>query len=283
VPAGVPAADLGPSWPLRDRLTEVLAQLRPDVVVNAAGHIWTPSATAHTTANAELPGQLVAAMPDRPARLVHLGSSLEYGPVDPPAALGEDAPLATGPVDSYTHSKLAGTTTVLRAADRGLDVVVLRVFNAIGPGIADASVLGRTALELLCAHRERYTARIDLLAVEQYRDYVDVRDVAAAVVAATTAPLPGRGPHVFNIGAGQARATAEVVCGLADHAGVPYRLDRRAGARRAANASWQLADIRRAARLLGWTPRVPLPETLAAIWASTAHPLTATWKANRDD
>ncbi|TDV47962.1 NAD-dependent epimerase/dehydratase family protein [Actinophytocola oryzae] len=283
VPAEVAIADLGRSWPLRARLTEVLAELAPDVVVNAAGHIWTPSATAHAVSNVELTDQLVAAIPDRPARLVHLGSSLEYGPVEPPAALREDAPTATGQLDSYTRSKLASTRLVLRAADRGLDVVVLRVFNAIGPGVDTASVLGRTAAELLRAHRERDTARIGLLAVEQYRDYVDVRDVAAAVVAAAVALLPAPGPHVVNIGSGHARATAEVVCALAEHTGVPYRVDRHAGARRATGAGWQLADLRRAGRLLGWAPRTPLPKTLAAIWASAAHPLNTAGKANLDD
>jgi nucleoside-diphosphate-sugar epimerase len=256
-------------------LTGAIRAFRPDVVVNAAGEIWRPEPDRLAAANVEFAGLVVRAVASAAtgSRVVHLGSSLEYAPQRPPAALTEDSP--TAPRSPYGRSKLAGTTLVRRLAARyGADAVVLRLFNVIGAGMSPVSVLGRAVDQLVVARRAGGTAHLDLLDLAQHRDYVDARDAADAVLAAGTVPRPV--PGLFNIGSGVPRTAEEVVRALAEVSGVPYRVRLRpapAGGARSADGDWQRADPRRASAVLGWSARRALPDTLTAIWqAAGSHP-----------
>ncbi|MFC0031680.1 NAD-dependent epimerase/dehydratase family protein [Micromonospora chaiyaphumensis] len=269
-PEGPRRVTLPPAGPLRHVLAPALRDLAPTLVVNAAGLIWRPEPAAMAVANAEVPEQIALALADSaaPARLVHLGSCLEYAPVPPPAAIDERTP--TRPESPYGRSKLEGSRRLgAVAAAHGLDVVELRVFNAIGPGMSPASVLG-AALDALQAARDRGgRAELRLLNLRQHRDYVDARDVADAVVAAATAAVGD--DRTLNVGSGVARSAEEVVRALALASGVGHDLrlvPAPAGAARAAGASWQLADIRRARAVLGWSPRRSLSRTVRDVWAS---------------
>src|SRR5439155_22770265 len=93
-----------------------------------------------------------------------------------------------------------------------------------------------------------------------------VRDLAAAVVAAALAPaLPHR---VFNVGSGRAVTARDAVRLLAVAAGFTGAV-REAGAPppRSAAVTWIRADIGRAARVLGWSPKYTLAESVAGLWA----------------
>ncbi|MEV4258131.1 NAD(P)-dependent oxidoreductase, partial [Spirillospora sp. NPDC049652] len=238
--------------------------------------------------HADVPQAIALAMADAAprSRLVHLGSCLEYGPVPPHTAVDESVPAA--PVTEYGRSKLLGTRRLRAVADEhGLDAVVLRVFNAIGPGMSPASVLGRALEVLLAARADGRRAALELLDLRQHRDYVDARDVADAVVAAATPPAHPAPEWCFNIGSGAARTAAEVVRLLAETSGVPFDLTLRpvtgSGAR-SAGADWQRADTGRARRALGGSPRRTLPRTLDDIWAAARTDLAGrTDLADRTD
>jgi nucleoside-diphosphate-sugar epimerase len=100
-----------------------------------------------------------------------------------------------------------------------------------------------------------------------YRDFVDVRDVAAAVAAAVFAPGPL--PRVVNVGSGCAVPVRLVVQMLADEAGYPGRvIEERVEPPRSAAVRWMLADTERAAAVLGWTPTRDLAESVRAVWSA---------------
>ncbi|MBT2385489.1 NAD(P)-dependent oxidoreductase, partial [Streptomyces sp. ISL-11] len=124
------------------RLAAALREAAPHTVVNCAGAVG-GSAVALTGANARGPAVLCEALREAAprTRLIHLGSAAEYGPTDRP--LTETDP--TRPVGLYGATKLAGTLAVTGS---GLDAVVLRVFNPVGPGAPRASLPGRLAAEL---------------------------------------------------------------------------------------------------------------------------------------
>ncbi len=126
------AADLGVDLATArtDLLAKAMASVAPDAVINCAGSTDGDAVTL-AEANSRGPAVLCAALREAAptARLVHLGSAAEYGPGVPETAVGESA--ATGPVTAYGASKLAGTVAVTTS---GLDAVVLRVGNPVGPG-----------------------------------------------------------------------------------------------------------------------------------------------------
>ncbi|SHG67252.1 NAD-dependent epimerase/dehydratase family protein [Streptoalloteichus hindustanus] len=241
-----------------DRLAGALAEVAPDVVVNATGAVGgAPAALA--ALNVTAVSTLAAALSrvDRPARLVHLGSAGEYGLVERGRPVTETTP--PHPVGGYGLSKLAGTEVLRLARETGLDVVVLRVFNPIGPGVPASSLLGRLV-------EQARAAEIRLGPLGDYRDFVDARDVADAVVAAATAPRP---PWLLNIASGRARTARELVTRFLEIVGstAPV-LEAEPGSDRSAQVPWQQADISLAARTLGWRPRRDLDTTLADVWAA---------------
>jgi NDP-hexose 4-ketoreductase len=258
-------------------LAALLEQVQPDAVVNCVGA--TVGDAAHLTeANVMIVSKLLEAMTRAApaARLVHLGSAAEYGVVQPGQPVFETAPCR--PVSAYGVTKLAATQLVTLARDEGrLESLALRVFNPVGPRINENTLPGRVALALREAIR--YGRReITTGPLNGFRDFVDVRDVASAVIAALKASTSPRGP--LNVGSGQAmrtRTLVEMLAQVADFGGAI--LERDAGSPRSNEVVWQQADLTRTREALGWRPRFTLRESLESLWQSVAFfrtPETAT-------
>ncbi|MGY0021343.1 NAD-dependent epimerase/dehydratase family protein [Streptomyces sp. cg35] len=245
-------------------LAGVLERAAPDAVVNCAGAVGGGALTL-TEVNSRGPAVLCEAMNHAvpTARLVHLGSAAEYGPTALGARTGEDAPAR--PVALYGASKLAGTLAVTGS---GLDAVVLRVTNPVGPGAPRAGLPGRLTAELSAAlTRPRQDASVQVGDLSAHRDFVDVRDVAQAAALALTASRPL--PPVLNIGSGRAVRVRELVHGLVRASGFRGRVEESLGAvGRSAAVPWQCAEVALATSELGWQPQHALVASLDALWAA---------------
>ena len=155
------------------------------------------------------------------------------------------------------------------AASAGrVDGVVLRVFNPVGAGMSPDSLPGRAVALIRLAARQGGSVALGPL--DATRDFVDARDVADAVVAACLAPRTVTG-RVINIGSGRGTTARELVALIASAAGYLGEIREEApGSPRSEAVPWQVADIRAAAALLGWSPRRSLGEAVAALLAGTA-------------
>ncbi|HEY8533058.1 MAG TPA: NAD(P)-dependent oxidoreductase [Micromonospora sp.] len=250
-----------------DELVRVLLAERPEVVVNAAGAVWNVTEQQLAESNVRLVRRLVRALahlPWRP-RLIHLGSVHEYGPVPPGESIGRDTP--THPISSYGRSKLRASEIVLDSVARwGVDGVVLRVANVSGPGAPLGSLLGNTAAALLAATRSGGLATLRLAPLRARCDFIDVRDVATAVLATASAPVTG---SVINIGRGEAVPVATLIEKLIDVSGTAARLvEEPQATSRSGGVSWQRVDVSEARRILGWAPRISLDDSIRALWAA---------------
>ncbi|MFD9069844.1 NAD-dependent epimerase/dehydratase family protein [Streptomyces lasiicapitis] len=178
----------------------------------------------------------------------------------PPRA--EDAPAR--PLAPYGATKLAGTLAITTS---GLDAVVLRVTNPVGPGAPTAGLPGRLTAELRRAAEQSPHDTIRVGDLSSYRDFVDVRDMAEAVTLAITTPHPL--PPILNIGSGQSVPARDLAHGLVRAAAFRGRIEETlTGSGRSAAVPWQCADITAAARELGWQPAFTLTESLAALWTA---------------
>ncbi|MFE6689529.1 NAD-dependent epimerase/dehydratase family protein [Streptomyces sp. NPDC057743] len=266
-------------------LTRFLDAVHPGVVVNCAG--TTRGGARELTRHNTVAVATICESLRRSgcgARLVHLGCASEYGPSQPGSSTAEDAvPRPGGP---YGVSKLAATELVLGS---GLDAVVLRVFSPVGPGTPAGSPLGRLA-EAMRRAMQSGDNELKLGGLGVQRDFVDVRDVARAVHAASLSAAQG----VVNIGTGRAvrlREAAAVLARVAGFGGSLHELDspparlvipapasegHPAGGPPTAYpypdgcGTWQQADVRTARDRLGWRPRIGLEESLADIWMEAA-------------
>ncbi|GAA1887245.1 NAD-dependent epimerase/dehydratase family protein [Streptantibioticus ferralitis] len=200
-------------------------------------------------------------LPNRP-RLVHVGTLHEYGPVPEGSAIHEELPPA--PDSLYARVKLAASETVLDAAGPdGVDGVVVRLANTLGPYPAAETFLGSLARRL---HDTDLSAGIELTISDARRDYVDVRDAAEAIVRAALLP---EAPHLLNIGSGTAVGVRTLVGELLRAAGLPADTVRETGGVvHSHGGDWTRADISLATSVLGWRPRFTVAESMTAMWDS---------------
>ncbi|HEX7431994.1 MAG TPA: NAD-dependent epimerase/dehydratase family protein, partial [Candidatus Limnocylindrales bacterium] len=197
------------------RLETELRAASPDYLVNCTG------ATGGTTAELMRINVLTTAglletiaRSGIRTRLVHIGSAAEYGP----GTIGRPVVETTWPrpVSPYGIAKLAATQLVRASSAAGQDAVVLRVFNALGPAMPPGT-LPSAALRRLTDAVASSAPRIEMGPLGAVRDFVDVRDIAAAVVAACRAPRLEA--PVINVGSGRGHSARELVQALAERVG----------------------------------------------------------------
>nr|AZF85899.1 NDP-hexose 4-ketoreductase [Catenulispora sp.] len=248
-------------------LAAALRAAEPVAVVNAAGTYWAvgdrrPTPDELAAGNLGLVQRLVEelALLDRAPRLIHLGSAYEYGPQPPGTLLTEDTPEL--PQNDYGQTKLGATRVVRAAVEAGrLDAVTLRLTTTVGPYPPPASLFGKVAYELAAE-----PARVRLPALSGERDFVDVRDVAAAVLAAIRAPEV---PPLLNIASTAIVPVTEAVDLLIKIAGLAVGVERQAPEPGRADAvGSQRISVDAARTYLGWEPQYTLADSLGALWAS---------------
>lgn len=243
-------------------LQNALETVRPTAIINCVG-ATTGSLPELVAANGLIVANLLETVPTD-ARIVHLGSAAEYGPVTFGSSIAPETPA--NPVSAYGLTKLTGTRLLEQArADAGAGAVVLRLFNALGPGL-QATTLPKSATVKLRQALEQRAPSLRFGSLEAFRDFVDVRDVAEALIlAATLEALPSA---VLNLGSGQATQARSLVQMLAQMASFDGEiLEDGEGSPRRGEIPWQQADIGLTVSSLGWQPRWSLRDSLEWMWS----------------
>lgn len=241
-----------------------VAEARPDAVLHLAGQSsvhqsWSDPGSTLRTNVLGVSHLLEAVHQVAPrARVVIVGSAEEYGAV--PAErqpIREDEPLR--PRSPYAVSKAAQGLLALQHGAAGLALTLARVFPHTGPGRGEAFAESSWARQLAEIEAGLRPAAIEVGNLEAVRDFTDVRDVATAYLA-LLAPATPRG--VYNICSGRGVAMHDVLHGLVRLSGqaVEVRVDRER--LRPADVPCLIGDPSRLAAATGWTPHIPLDETL---------------------
>ncbi|PUZ22446.1 dihydroflavonol-4-reductase [Chitinophaga costaii] len=117
-------------------------------------------------------------------RFIHLSSvtAFQQAPFD--ERLDETRPLQAATQFTYEHSKAAAQAIVLSYNDPELEVIVLAPTAIVGPHDLKPSLLGSAIMRI-------YQEAVPALFPGGV-DFVDVRDVAAAIVSALTLGTPGK-------------------------------------------------------------------------------------------
>jgi GDP-4-dehydro-6-deoxy-D-mannose reductase len=125
-----------------------------------------------------------------------------------------DERVDTIPNSPYAVAKLLVETQTRYYRHRGLDAVVARPFNHIGPGQSR----GFLVPDLTAALRDAPEGTpLTVGNLDTARDYTDVRDVARAYLALIEAPTLRR--FVYNVASGDSRTGREVLAVIADALG----------------------------------------------------------------
>jgi GDP-4-dehydro-6-deoxy-D-mannose reductase len=99
-------------------------------------------------------------------------------------------------------------------------------------------------------------------ALEPRRDFLDVRDICAAYVAALAAPAIEPGT-ILNIASGTARRIGDILDMLCLLAGIAPDIETAHALLRPGEIATAAGDAARARALLGWRPAIPWEQTLA--------------------
>jgi UDP-glucose 4-epimerase len=186
-------------------------------------------------------------------KVVYSGSSTYYGNAAAPQH--EDMPGDF--LNFYGLSKYVGEEYCL-LFDRlyGVPSIVLRYFNVYGPRQPEEGVYALVLGIFLRRAADNKPLMIHGSG-QQRRDFVHVRDVAAANIAAYESPVHG---VRLNVGSGVCISVKE----LADMVSP----NQEQGPRRQADAEVTLADLSRIRQTIGWQPKVSFAEGLADLRAA---------------
>jgi len=179
--------------------------------------------------------------------------------------LDEDAPLAPG--NPYAASKAAADLALGEMGLRGLRVIRLRPANHTGSGQTDKFVVPAFARQLALIEAGQQEPVLRVGALDRWRDFLDVRDVCAAYVAAlhhgATIP-PGT---ALNIASGGPRRIGDILDALIARTGIDVKIKTEAGRLRPTDVMTASCNPNRARTLLDWMPRIGWDATLDAVLA----------------
>ena len=119
---------------------------------------------------------LAVAMECKVKRFIHFSSIHAFQQQPQKEPLDETRPLVENEGFAYDRSKAAGERAVMEAVRNGLNAIVLSPTAIIGPADPEPSLIGNAVIDI-------YNHKIPSLVPGGY-DWVDVRDVVAAAVAA---------------------------------------------------------------------------------------------------
>jgi GDP-4-dehydro-6-deoxy-D-mannose reductase len=192
-------------------------------------------------------------------RILHVSSALIYAPTDPPdRPLDESAPI--DPKSPYAASKAAADRLAEDYARvRGLDIVRVRPFNHIGPRQSPQFAVGTFAQQLARIEAGKAPPRLETGDLTARRDLTDVRDMVRAYVALMKKGVRG---EAYNVGSGSAVSMAHVLDLLRAECRIPVEVVTQASRLRSADVSVLVADSTKVRRATGWSPRIPLQQTL---------------------
>ncbi len=248
------------------RLTEAMAQIKPDAVAHFAALTFVGESNADPSLyyRVNTMGGFAVVEAARKAganALVFSSTAAVYGaPVRTPM----DETHPRDPINPYGRSKLMVEKALEDAAAAyGFPFAALRYFNAAG---ADASAeIGERhdpethviPLAIRGARQSDYAFTIfgddfDTRDGTCVRDYIHVSDLADAHVLAVDYLMAGGAAGAFNLGTGAGTTVAEIAAAVEKAAGRP--LPRRIGPRRDGDPASLIAASEKARSVLGWTP-----------------------------
>lgn len=197
------------------------------------------------------------------ARVLSIGSALEYAttPTIPHLVIDEYYPI--GPISPYAVSKTLQSLLALSYAKlHQLNIIVARPFNHIGERQTSGFVMADFAQQIVKIERgEQTEIRVGNLKPE--RDFTDVRDMVAAYVLIMEKGTIG---EIYNIGSGQAYSIQQLLNWLREAALVKVPVVEDPEKFRPLDIHSIIADNDKV-RALGWQPTENIKATVARVLA----------------
>lgn len=239
---------------------------QPDTVFHVAGGRMPD---AELTRQLNLVGTLnillAASLMPRPPRIVLVGSAAEYGVVSAdrqPIVEQEEC----APVTPYGVAKLEATKAALAAASgKGLDTVVVRLFNVIGAGVPRGQLVG-DLVSRLRGLNEAGGGTLQTGSLSASRDFLALGDAVDGLLRAS---VHGGTGQIYNVCSGRPTIVREVAERLVAAAGGSIDLHEVRDSDPSSDISLSYGSHEKATRELGFEPRTDLQSALDSAWAAS--------------
>jgi GDP-4-dehydro-6-deoxy-D-mannose reductase len=280
-PAGREAGTATPACDLLDphTLSACLEAVQPDLVVNAAGaasvgRSWERPAEAFAINAGGVLNLFEAVARHAPAAHVLCISSADVYGAPGAEALPLREALPPAPTTPYGAGKAAMEVLCGQyARARGLRIGVARAFNLIGPGQSPSFAVPGFARRVVEAERAG-VAEVELALGNPgaVRDFIDVRDAAAALAEISRQELCG----TYNLCSGRGTAIAELVETLSGLSAIRVGARQDPDLARPADPPTLIGDPRRLREAIGFAAETPLEQSLSGLLDSwRARPASA--------
>ena len=253
---------------LRDAegVARICAEISPDYVIHLAAQSFVPESFNNPRETYEINFlgtlNLLQALKQSgfKGRLLFVGSGDTYGLVAPEALpLTENSPLK--PRNPYAVSKVAAEALCYQwSQTEGMDIVMVRPFNHIGPSQSNQFVVSDFARQLMEIKLGRRSPEISVGDIEVTRDFTDVRDVVRAYLMLLS--CEGGSGEAYNVCSGKEHSIREILERLITLARVTVNIRqdharlRTSEQRRVYGANDKLRSA------TGWQPKIELEQSL---------------------
>lgn len=208
---------------------------------------------------------------DYKPRVLLIGSGEEYGHIRPgETPIGEDN--NTRPGNIYAATKVCQNMFGKIYADAyGLDVMMVRAFNHIGPNQAPLFVVSdfcKQVAEIEAGKREP-VMKVGNLSAK--RDFTDVRDVVRAYGLLME---KGKTGETYNVGSGHAITIEEILQMILKNSSEKIKVEVDPQKLRPVDVPVIEADISKLTTETGWKPEILLEDTIKETleyWRQSAH------------
>jgi len=259
----------------KDDISNVLFQVHPDYILHLASfssvaYSWSnPVASFVNNTNIFLNLVEQLRVLHSPCRMLSVGSSEEYGNMN-----AGDMPLKENgllnPISPYAVARVSQEMLSRVFVDGyGMDIVMTRSFNHMGPGQKDVYAVSSFAKQLVeSKNRGDKTCRLVVGDVSIIRDYVDVRDVVKAYYLLLKHGSRG---ETYNVCKGEGIALSEIVKMMAKILDVSVEININKELFRPNDNRIIVGSNKKIFEAVGWTPKITLEDTLKDIigyWSS---------------
>ncbi len=246
--------------------------VRPDAVAHLAAQAFVPESLRDPrgTLDVNVLGTLhvlraAEALYAQGARVrVVVASSADVYGAQPSGAYPLRESTAPAPQNPYAASKIAAEALALAyARSFGVDAVVTRAFNHVGPGQDERFAVAGFAAQIARAATAGGTV-VRVGNLDAQRDVLDVRDVCDAY--ALLLEGAGEAGEIYNVCSGTATPVRELLRNLIATARVPVEVREDPDRLRPADIPMSVGDAAKLRAATGWSQRIPLAAALRSVY-----------------
>jgi GDP-4-dehydro-6-deoxy-D-mannose reductase len=247
-----------------------LSQARPEKVYHLAGQAFVPRSIEDplTTYRTNIDGtlnilealRLYTKASGTKCSMLVVCSGEVYGEITPELLpVNEETPLR--PANPYAVSKACADMLARQyRSTYGLDIVVARPFNHLGPGQSElfvGSAFAKQVVEIKLGLRE---PKMSVGNLDPRRDFTDVRDVVRAYLQMLDRPMNF---PVYNISQGSSISVKELLNIMIEFSGIHPEIMQDPSRMRKKEIPEIVGDSSRLFRETGWKPLIPIRQTLS--------------------